>query len=218
MTKTGLLGEEDEMSISDMVKKDQEMRQQKKFDVNTDLSNQTQLKKMIGEDPQTFLENLTDPKEIEGVWLIAQHADNDIELQNMILNLLKDNEEMITKKFNLPEKQVEYGVAMLTDRIMVNSSTGVERYRGNKQPNFSEVTSGIQKYGTQGGIHNGTWLPRPIEMNGEVYFFNSPEELYEDQDFLNTINQIRSSVGLPPLEQYVQNMQSLKTVKMQFAC
>jgi hypothetical protein len=36
----GLIIEEKEMSISDMVKKDQEMRQKEKFDTSIDFSNQ----------------------------------------------------------------------------------------------------------------------------------------------------------------------------------
>ena len=43
----GLIIEEKEMSISDMVKKDQEMRQKEKFDTSIDFSNQKQLKKLV---------------------------------------------------------------------------------------------------------------------------------------------------------------------------
>ena len=90
---------------------------------------------------------------------------------------------------------------------MVNSSTHLEDYRDNDQENFSEVTSGAQKYGTQGGIHNGSWVPRPIELDGQKVFFQTPEELYNNQEFLMKINKLRSEVGLPPLEDYVKNMQ-----------
>ena len=34
---------------------------------------------------QMFLEKINNPQDIEGVWLIAQHADNDLEFQKMIL-------------------------------------------------------------------------------------------------------------------------------------
>ena len=158
-----------DLSISDMIKKDQEMRQQNTFDVEVDLSNQSHLKKMIGKDPQMFLEKLNNPQDIEGVWLIAQHADNDAEFQKMILNLLDSNKDMISQKFNIPLQKVLSGIAMLTDRVMVNSSLSIDQQKS------SEVSLGTQKYGTQGGIQNGSWVPRPIEMDGQKYFFESPE-------------------------------------------
>ena len=197
----GLLTEEENLSISDMIKKDQEMRQQNTFDVEVDLSNQSHLKKMIGKDPQMFLEKLNNPQDIEGVWLIAQHADNDAEFQKMILNLLDSNKDMISQKFNIPLQKVLSGIAMLTDRVMVNSSLSLDQQKS------SEVSLGTQKYGTQGGIQNGSWVPRPIEMDGQKYFFESPEELYNNQEFLVKINKLRNEVGLPTLEDYVKNMQ-----------
>jgi len=202
-----LITEEKEMSISDMVRKDQEMRQKEKFDTSIDFSNQEQLKKLLGEDPQKFLESLNTKEDVQGVWLISQHADNDIELQKMILELLDSNKDMLSQKFNIPIQEVLYGIAMLTDRIMVNTSTGVKGYRDNEMDSFSEVSSGMQKYGTQGGIHNGSWVPRPIEMDGQITFFKTPEELYNNQEFLIKINRLRSEVGLPTLEGYVENMQ-----------
>jgi len=202
----GLVNEQEE-SISDMVKKDQEMRQKETFDTEIDLSNQKQIKKLMGDDPQKFIESLNNKEDIEGVWLIAQHADNDLEFQKMVFNLLDNNKEMLSKKFDISLKEIKYGLAMLTDRIMVNSSTGLQGYRDNNMEDFSEISSGIQKYGTQGGEYNGKWVPRPIKMDGEVYFFNTPEELYYDKHFLKRINNIRHEVGLPSLEEYVQNMQ-----------
>ncbi len=204
----GLLEEEEEeMSISDMVKKDQEMRQQETFDTNVDFINQKQLKKLLGENPQKFLESLDNKEDVEGVWLIAQHADNDVQFQQMILDLLSSNKDMLAKKFNISVQEILYGIAMLTDRVMINSSTGVQGYRDNDEEDFSEVTSGIQKYGTQGGVHNGKWVTRPIKIDGQKYFFQTPEELYGDKEFLSKINSLRSEFGLPPLEQYVENMQ-----------
>jgi len=203
----GLLKEEGDISISDMVRKDQKMRQGENFDTSVDFSNQENLKKLLGKDPQKFLENLNTKEDIEGVWLIAQHADNDLELQKMIIDLLESNKDMLSQKFNIPIKEVLYGIAMLTDRIMVNDSTYVKGYRDNEGENFSEVTSGVQKYGTQGGVHNGKWLPRPIELDGQTFFFQTPEELYDNKEFLKNINKLRNVVGLPPLEDYVKNMQ-----------
>ena len=140
----GLIIEEKEMSISDMVKKDQEMRQKEKFDTSIDFSNQKQLKKLLGEDPQKFLENLNTKEDVEGVWLISQHADNDIELQKIILDLLESNKDMLSQKFNIPVQEILYWIAMLTDRVMVNTSTGVKGYRDNEMDDFSEISSGMQ--------------------------------------------------------------------------
>jgi hypothetical protein len=44
-------------------------------------------------------------------------------------------------------------------------------------------------------------------MDGQTYFFETPEELYENQEFLMKINKIRNENGLPNLEDYVSNMQ-----------
>lgn len=203
----GIIKEEDNMSISDMVKKDQDMREKEDFDVNIDFSNQKQLKKMIDNNPQAFLEKIDSAKDVEGVWLIAQHADNDLEFQEMILDLLKSNKDMLIKKFNIPSKDVLHGIAMLTDRVMINSTTSVEGYRDSGNEDFSKVSSGKQKYGTQGGSHDGKWIPRPIEMEGKKYFFKTPDELYKNKEFLKKINKLRNDVGLSNLEDYVKNMQ-----------
>ena len=96
---------------------------------------------------------------------------------------------------------------MLRDRIMVNNTTSVVGFRDSGKDDFGSVKNGKQKYGTQGGVHENGWIPRPIEMDGKIYFFNTPEELYNDEKFLNRINKIRGEVGLPKLEEYVKQMQ-----------
>ena len=203
-----LLGERvDNFTISDMVKKDQEMRQNQIFDVDVDLTNQKQIKMLINDDPQKFLESLNDINDVEGLWLIAQHADNDVEFQKTILSLLLYNKDVISHKFNVPIKEILNRIAMLTDRVMVNTSTGLKGYRDNDLYDFSEVSNGKQKYGTQGGVYNKQWMPRPIEIGNRTHFFQTTEELYNDKDFLGKINRLRDSVGLPPLEDYVRNMQ-----------
>jgi len=203
----GVLTEDDNLSISDMVKLDQEMRQEGNFDVNVDFKNQKKLKELLGDNPQEFLEKLDKKEDVEGVWLIAQHADNNLELQKQILDLLDSNKEMLSQKFNIPIKEILYGIAMLTDRIMVNKTTGIRGYRDNDMPDFSEILTGKQKYGSQGGVYNNNWVPRPIEINNEIFFFETPEELYDNEDFLEKINKLRNDVGLPPLEDYVRHMQ-----------
>jgi hypothetical protein len=44
-------------------------------------------------------------------------------------------------------------------------------------------------------------------MDGQTTFFKTPEDLYNNQEFLIKINRLRSEVGLPTLEEYVKNMQ-----------
>ena len=203
----GILTEEENISISDMVKKDQEMRQNDDFNFEIDFSNQKQVKQMMGEDPNKFLQSLDSVEDVEGIWLIAQHADNDTEFQKQVLDLLENNGEFLSDKFKIPLTTVLNRIAMLRDRIMINNTTSVEGLRDNGKDDFGSVKNGKQKYGTQGGVYENGWVPRPIEMNGKVYFFNTPEELYRSEKFLNQINKIRGEVGLPNLEEYVKQMQ-----------
>ena len=203
----GVIKEEENISISDMVKKDQEMRQSDDFNVEIDFSNQKEVKQMMGEDPDKFLKSLNYVDDVQGVWLIAQHADNDTEFQKQVLDLLENNSEFFSDKFKIPLTTVLNRIAMLRDRIMVNNTTSVVGFRDSGKDDFGSVKNGKQKYGTQGGVYENGWIPRPIEMDGKVYFFNTPEELYNNENFLNQINKIRSEVGLPNLEDYVKQMQ-----------
>ena len=205
----GLITENDnELSISDMVKNDQEMRSGEFFDLNVDFTNQKELKKMMGETPNEFLNNLDSLDDIQGIWLIAQHADNDLEFQRQVLDLLKSNIDFISKKFNIPTISIQSRIAMLIDRIMVNETTSVEGYRNSGKDDFSDVGKGKQKYGTQGGELNGNWVPRPIEIDNNIYFFQTPEKLLKDEQFLKKINYLRNSVGLPDIEEYLKQMNS----------
>jgi hypothetical protein len=204
----GLLKENNNLTLSDLGKKDQEMRNSdENFDVNIDFENQKQLKRIIGDNPQEFIDNVTDINDLENVWIVTQHADNDVEFQNMILDLFTNNKDKFIKKFPKQEQTIKQGIAMLTDRIMVNNSTSVKGYRDSEQNDFSDISNGVQKFGTQGGEYNGSWVPRPIKIGGQVYFFKTPEELYSDKEFLSKINNLRGNNGLLPLEDYVNNMQ-----------
>jgi len=204
----GLLKENDNLTLSDLGKRDQEMRNSgDSFDVNIDLQNQEQLKKIIGNNPQQFIDNITNISDLENIWIITQHADNDVEFQNMVFDLFANNKDKFIEKFPEQEQTIKQGIAMLTDRIMVNKSTSVKGYRNTEQSEFSDISNGTQKYGSQGGEYNGNWVPRPIEMDNQLYFFKTPEELYSNKTFLSKINNLRSDNGLPPLEDYVNNMQ-----------
>jgi len=205
----GLIMEEDNLTLSDLGKRDQEIRQGDTIDVNIDFDNQEQLKRILGNNPQEFIDNITDISDLENIWVITQHADNDIEFQNMVLDLFTNNKDKFIEKFPEQEQMVKQGIAMLTDRIMVNNSTSLKGFRDTGKSDFSDKSNGIQKYGTQGGNHNGNWVPRPIEMDGRTYFFQTPDELYKSSDFLKKINVLRSENGLQPLEDYVRQMQEL---------
>jgi len=195
----GLIVEEDDLSLSDLEKRDQEMRMddEKTMDMDIDLDNQKHLKRILGDNPEKFIQNINSFEDLKSVWLITQHADNDVEFQKMILNSLQKNIRTLIEKFPSEEMVIKQGIAMLTDRIMVNSTV----------TNFSDISDGIQKYGSQGGTHNGIWVPRRIKMGGKTYFFNTPEELLNNTNFLFKINRLRNEMGLQPLEDYVRHMQ-----------
>jgi hypothetical protein len=127
----------------------------------------------------------------------------------MILDLFTNNKDKFIEKFPEQEQMVKQGIAMLTDRIMVNNSTSVKGFRDTKKSDFSDVSNGVQKYGTQGGHLNGVWVPRPIKMDDRTYFFRTPDELYSNNEFLKKINNLRNENGLQPLEDYVRQMQGL---------
>ena len=199
---------EDDLTLSDLGKRDQEVRNMdNNFDLNIDFENQKQLKNIIGNNPQEFINKITDIKDLENIWVVTQHADNDIEFQKMILDLFINNKDRFIGTFPEQEQMIKQGIAMLTDRVMVNDSINVDRIKHKGKDNFSDISKGVQKYGTQGGDYNRRWVPRPIEMNGQLYFFKTPEELYSNKEFLSKINSLRSDSGLPPLDDYVNKMQ-----------
>jgi hypothetical protein len=199
---------EDDLTLSDLGKRDQEVRNMdNNFDLNIDFENQKQLKNIIGNNPQEFINKITDIKDLENIWVVTQHADNDIEFQKMILDLFINNKDRFIETFPEQEQMIKQGIAMLTDRVMVNDSINVDIIKHKGKDNFSDISKGVQKYGTQGGDYNRKWVPRPIEMNGQLYFFKTPEELYSNKEFLSKINSLRSDSGLPPLDDYVNKMQ-----------
>jgi hypothetical protein len=194
--------------LKKMADLDQTMRQGEDFDVDVDINNQTELKKMMGEDPDGFITKLNNFEDLTNLWLIAQHSDNDLTLQKQILDILNKQKQTIETKFPSNSKDIKSGIAMLEDRIMVNSNTSVVGYRDSGMGDFGDLINGKQTYGSQGGVTSdgNYWIPRPIEMDGKLYFFETPQKLLDDVDFLNKLNAKRSEMGLGTMEDYLSMM------------
>ena len=182
-----------------LVNSDQSIRQGEYLDITKDIANQTELKKLMGDNPQNFISSIDKIEDLEAIWLITQHADNDLEFQKSMFNLLETNKENFINKFPDQKLKIKKGMAMLEDRISVNKTGDLD---------FSEISSGVQKYGSQGGVTpNGNyWIPRPIEMDGKLYFFETPQKLLDDSEFLKKLNTKRSEMGLSTMEEYLSMM------------
>ena len=180
---------------------DQTMRQGgDEMDINTDIANQTELKNLMGVDKENFIKDLNTFEDLENLWVIVQHSDNDIEFQKEILKILQNNQQALETKFSTNSQDIKMGIAMLEDRVLINSKTS--------SSNFGDLTQGLQKYGSQGGLtDDGYWIPRPIEIDGNPIYFKTPNEWYNlNKEMLDKINSKRSSMGLPNIEDYIKNM------------
>ena len=187
---------------------DQSMRLGNEMDVEVDLSNQTDLKNLMGNDPESFIKSLDSMEDLQNVWIIVQHSDNDINFQKQILSILQKNQQFLETKFTTEASQIKSGIAMLEDRVMVNSNTSVTGYRETGMDDFGDLTKGKQTYGSQGGMtpDGSFWVPRPIELDGKIYFFETPQKLLDDTEFLNKLNAKRTSMGLSKMEDYLKLM------------
>jgi len=192
--------------LKSMVTSDQRMRQGN-MDINTDIANQTELKNLMGVDKENFIKDLNTFEDLENLWVIVQHSDNDIEFQKEILKILQNNQQTLETKFSTNSQDIKMGIAMLEDRVMVNTNTSVVGYRDSGMEDFGELINGKQTYGSQGGVNeNGEWIPRPIELDGKIYFYESPQRLIDDVEFLNKLNKKRSLMGLGSMEDYLKKM------------
>jgi len=173
-----------------------------------DIKTSEELKKIIGDNPQNFISSIDKIEDIEAIWLIIQHADNDLEFQKSMFNLFETNKENFINKFPDQKLKIKKGMAMLEDRIMVNTNTSVVGYRNNGMEDFEELINGKQTYGSQGGVtpDGNYWIPRPIEMDGKLYFFETPQKLLDDVNFLTKLNAKRSEMGLSTMEEYLSMM------------
>jgi len=97
--------------IHKLAKKDQLMRKKEGFDIKIDIQNTEELKNIINRYgwPDN---NLVGKKASHEAWLIAQHADHDLNFQKNCLKII--NKKV---KKNLVDKK---DLAYLTDRILVN--------------------------------------------------------------------------------------------------
>lgn len=199
----------DEISkkLEELSNSDQTMRQGDEMDVNVDITNQTKLKELMGDNPEEFIKNLDSFEDLTNLWVIVQHSDNDLTFQKNILEILKNNQQTLSTKFSNNSNDIKSGIAMLEDRVSVNSNTSVVGYRDTGMDDFGDLSKGKQTYGSQGGINeNGEWIPRPIELEGKIYFFESPQQLLNDVDFLNKLNIKRAEMGLSSMEDYLKMM------------
>ena len=148
-TNVGVLTIKD---ISDKLKvlanSDQSIRQGEYLDITTDIANQTELKKLMGNDKENFIKNLNTFEDLENLWIIIQHSDNDIEFQKEILKILQNNQQTLETKFSTNSQDIKMGIAMLEDRVMVNTNTSVVGYRDNGMEDFGELINGKQTYGS----------------------------------------------------------------------
>ena len=186
--------------LKSLADSDQTMRQGYEIDIKTDIANQTELKNLMGVDKENFIKDLKTFEDLENLWVIVQHSDNDIEFQKEILKILQNNQQTLETKFSTNSQDIKMGIAMLEDRVLINSKTS--------SSNFGDLTQGLQKYGSQGGLtDDGYWIPRPIDIDGNPIYFKTPNEWYNlNKETLNKINSKRSSMGLPNIEDYIKNM------------
>ena len=193
-----------QQDISDKLKvlanSDQSIRQGEYLDIPTDIANQTELKNLMGVDKENFIKDLKTFEDLENLWVIVQHSDNDIEFQKEVLKILQNNQQTLETKFSTNSQDIKMGIAMLEDRVLINTKTS--------SSNFGDLTQGLQKYGSQGGLtDDGYWIPRPIDIDGNPIYFKTPNEWYNlNKETLDKINSKRSSMGLPNIEDYIKNM------------
>ncbi|MDP3956443.1 MAG: hypothetical protein Q8P97_00420, partial [bacterium] len=94
-----------------MVKEDQAMRHRSKYDPTVDEKNTRRLKTIIKQYGwPTF--SMVGKSGARGSWLLAQHADQDVQFQEYCLRLLEATE----KKGEAEKKYIAY----LTDRVLFN--------------------------------------------------------------------------------------------------
>lgn len=127
--------------INTLARRDQQMRRKvvrnDLRDKNIDQQNTEELKRIVDKYGWPTVP-LVGKKASFNAWLLAQHADHDLQFQVKILKLLKVAYEKNSK--NVDVKNIAY----LTDRILVN--------KGEKQI-----------YGTQFYRKSGKLVPRPIK-------------------------------------------------------
>lgn len=125
---TEKINEELKREILKMVEEDQKMRKGGEFRQEIDVKNTERIKEVINQYgwPGKLL---VGEDGSDGVWLLVQHADHDVEFQKRALELLKD---AVVKR-----EVRKIHEAYLTDRVLVNSGKpqifGTQFYKNKKE-------------------------------------------------------------------------------------
>lgn len=127
------------LELAAMVQKDQKVRQGTQYDPTIDAANTERLKQIIAEFGWPG-RTLVGEQGACDAWLLAQHADHDLDFQIRVLGLMRAA---------APGEVQPSHIAYLEDRICV----------AQQRP---------QVYGTQGYSENGQWKPRPIAEHETV--------------------------------------------------
>jgi hypothetical protein len=101
--------------------------------MNVDVANLVRLRNVIASDGVPTL-HMVGPRGMNALWVLVQHADGDLELQDRVLKALSNNNQ------GLPMDQI----ALLTDRVLVNQGKA-------------------QRYGSQFHRVNGAFVLDPVE-------------------------------------------------------
>lgn len=162
--------------LSEMVKADQAIRSDIVF-LNLDACKIAEMQKIDLENTTILKEILTKydwltisefgPEADHNAWLLLQHADQDQEFQKEILKRLE--------KLYLSGETNAQNFAYLYDRIAIKENR-------------------LQKYGTQGFIKDGKWVP------------------YDTEDIEN-LDSTRETVGLSSFSEYLKCINQLYNLK-----
>ena len=125
--------------LGEMVEIDQTMRKSDQWDNTVDIKNTEQMKKIVSEIGWPTVSKVG-IKGANNAWLLAQHADHDVDFQKHCLQLMKDASSGEVNKIDM---------AYLEDRVRVNQGKG-------------------QLYGTQFTQEGGKYIPIKIEDETNV--------------------------------------------------
>jgi hypothetical protein len=151
--------------IAEMVERDQTMREKNIgngnfWDDSVDAGNTARMKEIVVKIGWPTVSKVG-KESSRGAWLLAQHADKDVEFQRYCLTLMKES----------PPREVRpMDIAYLVDRVRVNSG----------QP---------QLYGTQVMEENNIFVPKPIEDDGGVDQRRKEVGLESLKDYINDISE-----------------------------
>ncbi|MFC1801410.1 hypothetical protein ACFLZB_03020 [Nanoarchaeota archaeon] len=155
---------------------------------NIDEYNSGRLKILLQHFP---IYELGDEKDLNNIWIIAQHADHDIQFQNYVLNQF----------INHPQrKKVGRFIAALTDRILYIHEKKHQRYG-----TFATPFGGITAFDPiKGGILQKEEF---VEAGGQKFIYG---ELTSSS--LNQINAQRESIGIETLGERIKKFKGKRVL------